>query len=69
MSWKSPIHTVGVKNAATLDCGFQQLAYRLPTYSPDYYLFFKLKSDLWDRKVSNDNEVLQFGNILTPYNF
>jgi len=45
-----PVHTAAFAEAAVKECGFEEI--EDPPYSPDlarsdYYLFSKLKKDLW----------------------
>jgi len=55
----APVHTAAVAKAAVKECGFQEIEH--PPYSPDlalsdYYLFSKLKKNLWVKKF-DDEEV------------
>ena len=52
----APVHTAAVAKAAVKECGFKEIEH--PPYSPDlapsdYYLFSKLKKDLWGRKFDD----------------
>ena len=56
----TPVHTGAVAKAAVKECGFKVNEH--PPYSPDlapsdYYLFSKLKKDLWGRKFDDEEEV------------
>jgi len=54
------VHTVAVAKAAVKGCGFKEIEH--PPYSLDlppsgYYLFSKLKKDLWGKIFDDDEEV------------
>jgi histone-lysine N-methyltransferase SETMAR len=55
------VHTSVAAKAAVQGCCFQELNH--PPYSPDispsdYFLFSKLKSDLREKKITSDEEVI-----------
>ena len=56
----APVHTAAVAKAAVKESDFEEIEH--PPYSPDlapsdYYLFSKLKKDLWGKKFDEDKEI------------
>ena len=56
----TPVHTAAVAKGAVKECGFEEIEH--PPYNTDlapsdYYLFSKLKKDLWSKKFDDEEEL------------